>query len=97
MAVVKLKPQTERWTCKSTRALAEELESQGFSISSTKVGTLLKSQGYSLQSNKKTVEGKQHPDRNAQFEFIARRITARRALGPVFGYGSSNGLRTRPA
>ena len=70
-----------RWTCKSTRVLARELKSQGFHISSTKVGTLLKSQGYSLQSNRKTVEGKQHPDRNAQFEFIARRVTARRRCG----------------
>ena len=70
-----------RWTCKSTRALAVELAAQGFMISSTKVGSLLKSQGYSLQSNRKTVEGKQHPDRNAQFEFIMRRVTARRRCG----------------
>ncbi len=70
-----------RWTCKSTRALAGELESQGFTISSTKVGNLLKIQGYSLQSNRKTVEGRQHPDRNAQFEFIARRVKARRRSG----------------
>ena len=54
-----------RWTCKSTRVLADELKSQGFLVSSTKVATLLKSQGYSLQSNRKTVEGKKHPDRNA--------------------------------
>ena len=57
-----------RWTCKSTRVLAAELRSQDFFASSTKVGALLKSQGYSLQSNRKTIEGKQHPDRNAQFE-----------------------------
>lgn len=66
-----------RWTCKSTQALAGELKSQGFEVSSTKVGSLLKSQGYSLQSNRKTIEGKQHPDRDAQFEFIARRVKAR--------------------
>jgi len=70
-----------RWTCKSTRALERELMSQGFKISSTKVGDLLKSQGYSLQANRKTVEGKQHPDRNAQFEFVARRVKARRRCG----------------
>ncbi len=70
-----------RWTCKSTRELARELLSQGFVASSTKVGTLLKSQGYSLQSNRKTVEGKQHPDRDAQFEFIARRVKARIRCG----------------
>jgi hypothetical protein len=66
-----------RWTCKSTKALAGELKLEGFEVSSTKVGSLLKSQGYSLQSNRKTIEGKQHPDRDAQFKFIARRVKAR--------------------
>jgi hypothetical protein len=70
-----------RWTCKSTRSLAGELKSQGFVISSVKVGELLKVQGYSLQSNRKTVEGKQHPDRDAQFRFIAKRVRARRHCG----------------
>lgn len=63
-----------RWTCKSTRTLATELNKKGFSISSTKVGQILRAQGYSLQANRKTIEGKQHPDRNQQFEFIAKRI-----------------------
>jgi hypothetical protein len=66
-----------RWTCKSTRTLAGELNSQGFLVSCTKVAAMLKAQGYSLQSNRKTLEGKQHPDRNAQFEHIARRVRAR--------------------
>ena len=70
-----------RWTCNSTRVLADELKSQGFVISSTKVAALLKLQGYSLQSNRKTIEGKQHPDRNAQFEHIARRVKARQRRG----------------
>ena len=61
-----------RWTCKSTRVLAEELKSQGFVVSSTKVGALLKLQGYSLQSNRKTIEGKQHPDRNGRSRWNAR-------------------------
>ena len=65
------------WTCKSTRTIAHELQSQGFKVSSTKVGWLLKSQGYSLQSNRKTVEGKQHPDRDAQFKYISKRVKAR--------------------
>ncbi len=65
-----------RWTCKSTRTLAEELNKQNFIISCTKVGQLLRSEGYSLQSNCKTVEGKQHPDRDAQFQHIARRARA---------------------
>jgi transposase len=70
-----------RWTCKSTRSLAAELNSQGFVVSSVKVGELLKLQGYSLQSNRKTVEGKQHPDRDAQFRFIAKRVRARSRCG----------------
>ena len=70
-----------RWTCKSTRALARELKDQGFQVGSTKVAELLKTLGYSLQSNRKTIEGKQHPDRNAQFEHIARRVKARQRRG----------------
>lgn len=65
-----------RWTCKSTRTLAGELQRQGFQVSHTKVAELLKRKGYSLQANRKTREGKQHPDRNAQFEHINRRVMA---------------------
>ena len=63
------------------RVLADELQDQGFVVSSTKVGGLLKSQGYSLQSNRKTIEEKQYPDRNAQFEHIARCVKARQRCG----------------
>jgi len=59
-----------RWTCKSTRRLAAELTSQGHRISYRSVAWLLHEAGYSLQANRKTREGNQHPDRNAQFEFI---------------------------
>lgn len=59
-----------RWTCKSLRQLESELRSQGFSVSHTSVGSLLKEMGYSLQGNQKTLEGSKHPDRNEQFEFI---------------------------
>ena len=59
-----------RWTCKSLRQLESELRSQGFSVSHTSIGNLLKKMGYSLQGNQKTLEGSKHPDRNAQFEFI---------------------------
>jgi transposase len=59
-----------RWTCKSTTQLAEELTRQGHPVSATTVGRLLKAAGYSLQSNRKTKEGGNHPDRNAQFEHI---------------------------
>lgn len=65
-----------RWTCKSTYTLAEELKRQGFHVSPWKVGELLKEKGYSLQANRKTREGKTHPDRNAQFEHINRRVMA---------------------
>lgn len=65
-----------RWTCKSTRTLAAELKRLGFPVSRTKVAELLKRKGYSLQANRKTREGKQHPDRNAQFEHINRRVMA---------------------
>lgn len=65
-----------RWTCKSTRKLASELRVQGFSISHTKVGHLLKKLGYSLQSTRKRYEGNSHPDRNAQFEYIKQQVQA---------------------
>ena len=66
-----------RWTLKSARALAEELVAQGFEVSSRTVHRLLRSLGYSLQSNKKTIEGNPHPDRDAQFRYIADQTTAR--------------------
>ena len=59
-----------RWTCKSTRQLARELSTSGHPISHTKVGQLLADLNYSLQSTRKRMEGKSHPDRDAQFEFI---------------------------
>lgn len=70
-----------RWTCKSTRGLADELNRQQYQVSSTKVARLLRSQGYSLQANRKTVEGKQHPDRDAQFQYIAKRVKAYKRSG----------------
>jgi transposase len=59
-----------RWTCKSTRHLAEELQRQGYRIGDRKVAGLLHQMGYSLQANAKTIEGGHHPDRNAQFEYV---------------------------
>jgi transposase len=59
-----------RWTIKSTRVLSEELSRLGYKVGKSKVATLLTEIGYSLQSNHKTLEGNQHPDRNAQFEHI---------------------------
>jgi transposase len=71
-----------RWTCKSTRRLAQELTSQGHPIGPTSVRQLLKEAGYSLQANRKTREGKEsHPDRDAQFRFINGRVKAQRRRG----------------
>jgi hypothetical protein len=65
-----------RWTCKSLRVLADELKARGHEISHVVVGQLLKVQGYSLQANAKVIEGKQSPDRNAQFEHINASVAA---------------------
>jgi len=59
-----------RWTCKSVRKLAEELKAQGHHTSHRMVAELLHDLGYSLQANQKTLEGSDHPDRNAQFEYL---------------------------
>jgi hypothetical protein len=67
-----------RWTSKGTRALAAELTAQRRPISHEKVAGLLRSRGYSLQGNRKTKEGKNHPDRDAQFQHINEQV--RRAL-----------------
>jgi len=63
-----------RWTCKGVRRLAAELQRQGFTIGRQRVAELLADLGYSLQANRKTREGSQHPDRNAQFEYIAGQV-----------------------
>jgi hypothetical protein len=63
-----------RWTCKSTRQLASELIIQGHSTSHRMVADILHELNYSLQANKKTHEGKSHPDRNEQFEYISKSV-----------------------
>ena len=65
-----------RWTCKSTRKLAEELQNQGHAVGERTVAMLLHRAGYSLQSNRKVREGASHPDRNAQFEHINAEVIA---------------------
>jgi hypothetical protein len=67
-----------RWTCKSTRTLAGELVHRQHPISHEKLAQLLREMGYSLQGNRKTEEGEDHPDRDAQFRHINREV--RRAL-----------------
>lgn len=73
-----------RWTCLSTRTLAVALEALGHRVSHTVVAELLHGLGYSLQGNVKTREGRQHPDRDAQFRYIARQVrTAQRRGQPT--------------
>jgi Rhodopirellula transposase DDE domain len=96
-----------RWTCKSLRQLESELVTQGYIVSHTSIGSLLKKLGYSLQGNRKTLEGTNNPDRNAQFEYInARTEEAVRNRQPVIsvdtkkkelvGQFKNNGKEWRP-
>ena len=97
-----------RWTCKSTRRLAKELTAQGCLVSHSKVGQLLAMLNYSLQSTRKKMEGKSHPDRNAQFKFINNKVMDFQSRGqPVIsvdakkkelvGRFSNNGQEYQPA
>src|SRR5271165_3897208 len=70
-----------RWTCKSTPRLAQELAEQGHQVSQRSVCDLLAQLNYSLQSTRKTREGGQHPDRDAQFNHIARTAAQYQAAG----------------
>jgi hypothetical protein len=65
-----------RWTCKSTRKLATELQGQGHAVSHQTIALLLHHLGYSLQSNRQTRAGRSHPDRKAQFEFLNAQVVA---------------------
>jgi transposase len=65
-----------RWTVKSTRTLAAELTAAGHRVSADTVDKLLREQGFSLQGNAKTLEGRQHPDRDAQFRYINEQARA---------------------
>jgi hypothetical protein len=70
-----------RWTTKSTRKLAAELTRQGHRVSADVVGDLLRQEGFSLQGNAKTIEGKRHPDRDAQFRYIYGQVTGHLGAG----------------
>ncbi len=65
-----------KWTSKSTRTIADELTRAGHAISSVTVGRCLEEMGYTLQANVKTREGPQHPDRDAQFQYLNRQVKA---------------------
>jgi hypothetical protein len=70
-----------RWTCKSTRILAAHLTRQRHPVSHMKVAQLLHEEGYSLQGNRKTEEGDDHPDRDAQFRHINAQVQRTLAKG----------------
>jgi len=70
-----------RWTCKSTRQLAAALRAQGHLVSHSTVADLLQAADYSLQAPSKTLEGSEHPDRDAQFRYIAEQTTTCQAAG----------------
>ena len=96
-----------RWTAKSVRRLADELNSMGHKTSHKMVGNLLYDLDYSLQANRKTLEGSSHPDRNAQFEHIHQKVKEFQTAGqPVIsvdakkkelvGDFKNNGREIRP-
>ena len=70
-----------RWTCKSLRNLAAELGRQGHAVSHRVVGELLHEMGYSLQANRKTLEGTDHPDLDAQFAHLNAAAQLQLSLG----------------
>jgi hypothetical protein len=73
-----------RWTCKSTRQLAQVLSDAGHPVSHVLVGELLREElGFRLQANSKVKEGKQHPDRDAQFRYINEQVRRHLRSGQV--------------
>jgi hypothetical protein len=97
-----------RWTTKSTRKLAGELTRAGHRVSADTVGDLLRGEGFSLQANVKTLEGRQHPDRDAQFGYLNEQARVHRDAGqPVIsvdtkkkelvGQFTNSGREWRPA
>ncbi|MER5228326.1 ISAzo13 family transposase [Streptomyces flaveus] len=96
-----------RWTVKSTRTLARELTRAGHRVSADTVAGLLREEGFSLQANSKTIEGSQHPDRDAQFRYLNEQAREHRDTGqPVIsvdtkkkelvGAFKNNGRQWRP-
>ena len=78
-----------RWTTKSLRALAAELTRQGHRVCADTVADLLREEGFSLQGNAKTLEGSQHPDRDAQFRYLNEQVRdhqRRRGAGDQRGH-----------
>jgi DDE family transposase len=81
-AAIRGDPQTPlRWVSRSQRHLAQALAERGFQVSQKLVGLLLRELGYSCQANRKTREGRQHPDRDAQFDHVNATVRAAIAAG----------------
>jgi hypothetical protein len=70
-----------RWTCKSTEELSGALQKTGHQVSGRTVARLLHQMGYSLQANAKLKDGKQHPDRDAQFAYLNEQVERHQAVG----------------
>src|SRR6478672_3483016 len=70
-----------RWTTLSTRNLAAELTRQGHRVGADTVGDLLREEGFSLKGNAKTIEGKQHADRDGQFRYINEQVKEHQGAG----------------
>src|SRR4051812_16887004 len=70
-----------RWTTTSTRKLAAQLSRQGHKVSADTVADLLRQEGFSPQANAKTVEGRRHPDRDAQFRYINEQVKQYQTAG----------------
>lgn len=80
-----------RWTCKSTRAIAQALTRRRHPVSHSKVAQILHDLNYSLQGNRKTEEGEDHPDRDAQFRHISVAVKQSLARGwPVISVDTKN-------
>lgn len=83
-----------RWTTKSTVKLADELTVQGHRVGPDTVARLLRDNDYSLQGNAKTIEGRQHPDRDAQFRYLNGQVTAFLVAGmPVISVDTKKKVR----
>ena len=83
-----------RWTTKSTANLAAQLSGVGHKVSAKTVARILKDHGYSLRGNVKTVEGKQHPDRDGQFRYINAQVATFLESGePVISVDTKKKLR----
>ena len=80
-----------RWTSKSLRTLAKALRDQGHQVSEQVVRRLLREAGYSLQASARTLQGRQHPDRDAQFGYLADQAGAHLADGQPYDIGANTG------